>query len=80
MSDRPDYVIACSEIGTVMYPEDKAVGLQIIDPAGQKLFISLPGRLMGELGRQLKEFADQHPEVSDWQPVLYSQGASGPPA
>jgi hypothetical protein len=69
MSERPDYIVACHEIGAVMYPEDKAVGLKIVDPAGQKLFISLPGGLLRELGQQLQEFADQHPEVENWKPI-----------
>lgn len=69
MSERPDYVIACNEIGAVMYPENQAVGLKIVDPAGQKLFVSLPGGLLRELGRQLQEFADQHPEVGSWKPI-----------
>lgn len=69
MSEHPDYVIACHEIGAVMYPEEKAVGLRIVDPAGQKLFVSLPGGILRELGRQLQEFSDQHPEVGAWQPV-----------
>jgi hypothetical protein len=60
MSERPDYVIACHEIGAVMYPD-----------AGQKLFVSLPGGFLRELGRQLQEFADQHPDVMSWQPVEF---------
>ena len=71
MSERPDYVIACKEIAAIMYPNETAVGLQITDPAGQKLFISLPGGLLRSLGEQLQEFADEHPEVTGWQPVQF---------
>ncbi len=44
-------------------------GLEVIDPAGQKLFISLPGNVMKGRGQQLQEFSDQHPETLSWQPV-----------
>ena len=71
MNERPDYVIACKEIAAVIYPNEAAVGLQITDPAGQKLFISLPGGLLRSLGEQLQEFADEHPEVAGWQPVQF---------
>ncbi|MFQ5545410.1 MAG: hypothetical protein ACE5FE_05465 [Acidiferrobacterales bacterium] len=53
----------------MMYPDNSAVGLEVIDPAGQKLFISLPGNVMKGLGQQLQEFSDQHPETLSWQPV-----------
>lgn len=71
MSERPDYVIACKEIAAVIYPNEAAVGLQITDPAGQKLFVSLPGEALRVLGMQLQEFADQHPDVKGWQPVQF---------
>jgi hypothetical protein len=71
MSERPDYVIACKEIAVVTYPDEAAVGLQITDPAGQKLFISLPGEALHVLGMQLQEFADEHPEVKGWRPVQF---------
>lgn len=42
MAAQPDFVIASSDIAVVMYPDNSAIGLGVIDPAGQKLFISLP--------------------------------------
>ncbi len=42
MTAQPDFVIASSDIAVVMYPDNSAIGLEVIDPAGQKLFISLP--------------------------------------
>lgn len=75
MSERPDFVLACNELTIVMYPANKAVGLQVVDPAGQKLFISLPGRRLVELGKQLQEFPDQHPEVLDWETVNIGEQA-----
>jgi hypothetical protein len=71
MNDRPDYVLACKEIAAVMYPDSQAVGLQIIDPAGQKLFISLPGSTLVGLAKQLNEFASEHPEILSWQSVPF---------
>lgn len=71
MNERPDYMLACSEIAVVMYPDNQAVGLEMIDPAGQKLFVSLPGNVLADLGKQLQEFSDQHPEVSNWKPVQF---------
>ncbi len=56
MAAQPDFVIASSDIAVVMYPDNSAVGLEVIDPAGQKLFISLPGNVMKGLGQQLQEF------------------------
>ncbi len=69
MTEQPDFVIASSDIAVVMYSDNSAVGLEVIDPAGQKLFISLPGNVMKGLGQQLQEFSDQHPETLSWQPV-----------
>jgi hypothetical protein len=71
MSERPNYVVACKEISAVMYPDSEAVGLEIIDPAGQKLFISLPGNVLATLGQQLQEFAREHPEILGWQAVSF---------
>ncbi len=69
MSEQPDFVLACTKIGAVIYPDQRAVGLEIVDPAGQRLFVSLQGRVLAELAKQLQELADQHPEVREWQAV-----------
>ncbi len=69
MTVQPDFAIASSDIAVVMYSDNSAVGLEVIDPAGQKLFISLPGNVMKGLGQQLQEFSDQHPETLSWEPV-----------
>ncbi|MDH3670983.1 MAG: hypothetical protein OES46_07425 [Gammaproteobacteria bacterium] len=69
MTEQPDFVIAPSDIAVVMYPDNSFVGLKVIDPADQKLFISLPGSVMKGLGQQLQELFDQHPETLSWQPV-----------
>ncbi len=71
MNDRPDYVIACERISAVIYPDSQAVGLQITDPAGQKLFVSLPGNVLERIGAQLQQFARDHPEVLGWPAVPY---------
>lgn len=71
MSERPDFVIACERISVVMYHDSEAVGLQITDPAGQKLFVSLPGSALEEIGKDLQDFARKHPEVLNWPAVLY---------
>ncbi len=69
MTVQPDFAIASSDIAVVMYSDNSAVGLEVIDPAGQKLFISLPANVMKGLGQQLQEFSDQHPETLSWEPV-----------
>lgn len=74
MTEQPDFVIASSDIAVVIYPDNSAVGLEVTDPAGQKLFISLPGNIMQGLGQQLQEFSEQHPETLNWQPVSVSSG------
>lgn len=71
MNDRPDYVVACERISVVMYPDSQAVGVQITDPAGQKLFVSLPGDALEQIGAQLQNFAREHPEVLNWRAVPY---------
>ncbi len=69
MTAQPNFVIASSDIAVVMYPDNSAVGLEVIDPAGQKLFISLPANVMKGVGQQLQEFSDQHPETLSWEPI-----------
>ncbi len=69
MTAQPNFVIASSDITVVLYPDNSDVGLEVIAPAGQKLFISLPGNVMKGLGQQLQEFSDQHPETLSWEPV-----------
>ena len=69
MSEQPNYVLACNKIGVVMYPDNQAVGLEVIDPAQQRLFISLRGSVLVKLAEQLQQFADEHPEVLSWEPA-----------
>jgi hypothetical protein len=52
-----------------MYPDNQAVGLEVIDPAQQRLFISLRGSVLVELAKKLQQFADEHPEVLSWEPT-----------
>ena len=52
-----------------MYPDNQAVGLEVIDPAQQRLFISLRGSVLVKLAEQLQQFADEHPEVLSWEPT-----------
>ncbi len=59
-----------------MYSDNSAVGLEVIYPAGQKLFISLPGNVMKGLGQQLQEFSGQHPEALSWEPVSVASEAN----
>ena len=81
MSEQPDYVLACDKIGTVMYPDNKVIGLEIIDPAGQRAFISLRGGALAELGKQIQDLVGQHPEILEW-PAMALGGEQGanPPA
>lgn len=73
MNERPDFVVSCKAITAVMYPDSQAVGLQIVDPAGQKLFVSLPGSMLADLGSQLQAFAREHPEILAWEAVPFQQ-------
>jgi hypothetical protein len=47
---KPDAVIPAKEIGLVLYPDDKTVGLQFPDGAGKQVFLWLPGSLLSALG------------------------------
>ncbi len=71
MSESPDYVLACNQIGVVMYPDNQAVGLEIVDPAQKRLFVSLRGSVLVELAKQLQQFADENPEVLNWEAAQF---------
>jgi hypothetical protein len=47
---KPDTVTPVKEIGLVLYPDDKAVGLQFQDGAGKQVFLWLPGSLLSDWG------------------------------
>lgn len=64
---KPDTVIPVKEIGLVLYPEDRAVGLQFQDGAGKQVFLWLPGSLLSPLGRQLSEVVVDYPQTATWE-------------
>lgn len=66
---RPAFVIPTSEIGAVVYVEKKAVGIQFVDPNGQQVFISIPGRMIPALAKSLNDLAVSSPEILQWSPV-----------
>jgi hypothetical protein len=64
---KPDTVIPVKEIGLVLYPDDKAVGLQFQDGAGKQIFLWLPGSLLSPLGKQLSEVVVDYPQTATWE-------------
>jgi hypothetical protein len=63
----PDTVIPVKEIGLVLFPDDKAVGLQFQDGAGKQIFLWLPGSLLSPLGKQLSQVVVDYPQTATWE-------------
>lgn len=71
----PKFVIPTSEIGAVIYPDRKAIGIQFADPEGGHIFITIPGAMVPVLSEALRRAAEQHPEALAWPPAPYSTGS-----
>lgn len=64
----PAYVIPSTEIGIVIYREKEAVGLQFVDPNGEQIFVSLPGKILPHLGQSIVDACSNNPELLGWLP------------
>lgn len=62
----PDYVIATTELGVVLFQEKEAVGIQFVDTAGYRYFLPLPGSVLPELGKSISDLALKMPAVLQW--------------
>jgi hypothetical protein len=51
----------------VLYPDDKAIGLQFQDGAGKQVFLWLPGSLLSALGEQLSQAVVDYPQTATWE-------------
>jgi hypothetical protein len=68
----PKYTIPTRAIGAVCYPEQRAVGVQFVDPDGGHVFVTIPGALVLQLAEALRRTAEQHPEALAWPPAPYA--------
>ena len=71
---KPKFVIPTTDIGAVIYPDRKAVGIQFADPDGGHIFITIPGAMVPVLAEALRKTAEQHPDALAWPPAPYSGG------
>ncbi len=67
---KPHTVVPVNEISLVLYPDDRAVGLQFKDGAGNEVFLWLPGSLLERLGTQLIDVTKDYPETLNWEPTI----------
>ena len=64
----PDFVISTSELGVVVYPDKRAVGIQFVDPGGAQVFVAIPGQIIPLLAKSLSDLATNNPDVLEWSP------------
>lgn len=64
----PDYVISASELGVVVYPDKRAVGIQFVDPGGAQAFVAIPGKMIPLLAQSLSDLVANTPSVLEWMP------------